>query len=72
VPGALDALRDGRGMVRTVTIPEGFALTQIVPLLTTRLGLPVDSVTAAVRDTAPTSPSSFTPCENADEVAAMR
>ena len=48
----LDALRDGRGMVRTVTIPEGFALTQIVPLLTTRLGLPVDSVTAAVRDTA--------------------
>ena len=48
----LDALRGGKGIVVTITIPEGFATTQIVPLLATRLGAPPDSVWAAVSDTA--------------------
>ena len=48
----LDALRGGKGIIVTITIPEGFATTQIVPLLATRLARPVDSVWAAVSDTA--------------------
>ena len=47
----LSALNGGRGIVNTVTIPEGFSLSRIVPLLALRLGVPVDSVTTAVRDT---------------------
>jgi UPF0755 protein len=38
--------------VNTITIPEGFALAQIVPLLAQTLSVPVDSVNAAVADTA--------------------
>jgi UPF0755 protein len=48
----LDDLRAGKGLVHVVTIPEGFSLSQIVPLLATKLGQPVDSVDEAVRDTA--------------------
>lgn len=48
----LSALNGGLGVVNSVTVPEGFALSQIVPLLARRLDLPVDSVNAAVRDTA--------------------
>jgi UPF0755 protein len=48
----LSALNGGLGLVNSVTIPEGFALSQIVPLLARRLELPVDSIKAAVRDTA--------------------
>jgi len=48
----LDALTDGRTAVGTVTIPEGFALSQIVPLLARTLRVPEDSVAAATRDTA--------------------
>jgi UPF0755 protein len=48
----LDALTEGRGIVHTVTVPEGFALSSIVPLLARSLGAPADSVEAAVRDTA--------------------
>jgi len=48
----LDALRGGKGLVHVVTIPEGFSLTQIEPLLASRLEVPIDSVQAAVRDTA--------------------
>ena len=48
----LDALRGGKGIVHVVTIPEGFSLSQIGPLLESRLGVPHDSVEAAVRDTA--------------------
>ncbi len=48
----LNALNGGLGLVNTVTIPEGFSLLQIVPLLAQRLKVPGDSVTAAVRDTA--------------------
>jgi UPF0755 protein len=57
VPGmrwgdVLGALREGRGIVRVMTIPEGWDLRQIVPQLAHVLDAPADSVTAAVRDTA--------------------
>ena len=48
----LDALTSGDAIVATVTIPEGWSLSQIVPVLARRLELPVDSVTAAVGDSA--------------------
>lgn len=48
----LDALTKGRGIVNTVTIPEGFALSSIVPLLVRTLGVPAESVHSAVRDSA--------------------
>jgi UPF0755 protein len=48
----LDALRAGKGIVQVVTIPEGFSIAQIAPLLATKLGQPVDSILAATRDTA--------------------
>jgi len=48
----LAALREGRGIVAVVTIPEGFTLAQIEPLLVSKLELPPDSVRAAVSDTA--------------------
>lgn len=46
------ALHGGKGLVNTITIPEGFQVSQIVPLLAQTLSVPADSVTAAVRDTA--------------------
>lgn len=48
----LSALNGGKGLVNTITIPEGFGLIQITPLLAETLGVPVDSVNAAVRDSA--------------------
>ena len=48
----LSALRSGRGVVTIVTIPEGYTLRQTEALLVARLGVPADSVRAAVRDTA--------------------
>ena len=45
-------LEGGKGLQRSITIPEGWALSQIVPQLARVLGAPVDSVQAAVRDTA--------------------
>jgi UPF0755 protein len=48
----VDALRKGQGIERRVTIPEGWSLAQIVPKLATELGVPEDSVRAAVRDPA--------------------
>src|SRR5262245_38340697 len=48
----IDALRAGKGIVQVVTIPEGYSLTQIAPLLAAKLGQPEDSVIAAARDTA--------------------
>jgi UPF0755 protein len=48
----IDALTKGRGLVRSVTVPEGFALSAIVPLLAKTLDVPADSVEVAVRDTA--------------------
>lgn len=49
---ALRALRTGQGLVDIVTIPEGYSVRQIEPLLADRLGLEMDSLDAAVRDTA--------------------
>ena len=48
----LDALTQGRGILRTVTIPEGYAVQAIVPLLARVLEVPLESVEAAVRDSA--------------------
>ena len=48
----VEALNGGKGLVNTITIPEGFGLFQIVPLLSETLHVPVDSVNAVVRDTA--------------------
>jgi UPF0755 protein len=48
----LDALRRGKGLVHIVTIPEGFSVSQIAPLLASKLNQPEDSVMAAVSDTA--------------------
>ena len=48
----IGALNGGRGLVNTITIPEGYSLQQIVPLLARTLDVPEDSVNAAVRDTA--------------------
>lgn len=48
----LDALHGGKGLMRVVTIPEGFSLWQIEPMLAARLHQPMDSVAAAVRDSA--------------------
>lgn len=45
-------LRGGKGLVRAITVPEGWGLSQIVPQLARVLGAPADSVEAAVRDTA--------------------
>ncbi|HEX2780978.1 MAG TPA: endolytic transglycosylase MltG, partial [Gemmatimonadaceae bacterium] len=38
------------GLIRTVTIPEGFAISDIAPLLARSLGVEEDSVLAAARD----------------------
>jgi UPF0755 protein len=48
----LDLLRGGKSVERRITIPEGWSLEQIVPQLARVLEAPVDSVEAAVRDTA--------------------
>ena len=48
----IDALNGGHGLVNTVTIPEGWTISQITPALAKTLKVPADSVTAAVRDTA--------------------
>lgn len=48
----LDALVTGRGIMRTVVIPEGFDLRDIVPALAKALDVPADSVEAAVTDSA--------------------
>lgn len=56
-PGAgyatvLDALVNGKGIMTTVVIPEGFDLRDITPALAKALNVPEDSVRAAVTDTA--------------------
>ena len=48
----LDALRSGKGVVNIVTIPEGFTLAQIEPLLASKLSVPPESIRVAVTDTA--------------------
>jgi UPF0755 protein len=48
----LDMLEGGKSVEQRITIPEGWSLEQIVPQLARVLKAPVDSVQAAVRDTA--------------------
>jgi UPF0755 protein len=48
----LHSLNAGTGLVRSVTIPEGFSLAAIEPLVARTLNVPAESVAAAVRDTA--------------------
>jgi len=48
----LDVLHGGKSVEQRITIPEGWSLEQIVPQLARVLSVPVDSVRAAVRDTA--------------------
>lgn len=48
----VSALNGGHGLVNTITIPEGYNLSQITPLLARTLKVPAESVQAAVRDTA--------------------
>jgi UPF0755 protein len=48
----LDALVEGSGLVHSLTIPEGWDLTAIVPALAQTLDVPAESVAAAVRDSA--------------------
>jgi UPF0755 protein len=48
----LATLRSGRGIMAVVTIPEGFTLAQIQPVLASKLSVPEESVTVAARDTA--------------------
>lgn len=48
----LESLRLGRGVVHTVTIPEGWTVAQIAPALAEALDLTPDSIEVAVRDTA--------------------
>jgi UPF0755 protein len=48
----LTVLAEGRGIVRAVTIPEGWSLANIVPALARVLEVPRDSVDAAVSDNA--------------------
>ena len=45
------ALNGGRGLVNTITIPEGYAISQITPALARTLSVPADSVNAAMGDT---------------------
>ena len=47
----VDALETGRGLAHVVTVVEGWELRQITPQLARALGVPRDSVDAAVRDT---------------------
>ncbi len=44
------AMNGGVGIINRLTIPEGFTIAQITPLLARALHTPVDSVDAAVRD----------------------
>jgi UPF0755 protein len=48
----IDALHTGKGVVATVTIPEGWSLRRILPHLARELQLPVDSLRAAAQDSA--------------------
>jgi UPF0755 protein len=48
----ISAMNGGHGLVNTITIPEGYTVSQITPLLARTLKVPADSVQAAMRDTA--------------------
>lgn len=48
----VEALTDGTGLLHTVTIPEGYAIADIAPLLARSLGVQVESVEVAATDSA--------------------
>jgi UPF0755 protein len=48
----VSALNGGHGLVNTITIPEGYTLSQIKPRLAKTLGVSESSVDSAMRDTA--------------------
>jgi UPF0755 protein len=48
----VSALNGGHGLVNTITIPEGYTISQITPRLARTLKVPADSVKVAMRDTA--------------------
>lgn len=48
----LEVLSEGRSIRASITIPEGWDLARIAPLVATQLEVPEDSVIAALRDTA--------------------
>jgi UPF0755 protein len=48
----IDALTRGKGLVHTVTIPEGFALANIATLLGRALSVPPESIIVAATDSA--------------------
>ncbi|MEP6765644.1 MAG: endolytic transglycosylase MltG [Gemmatimonadaceae bacterium] len=48
---ALNELVEGKGIVHSVTIPEGYNLREIIPLVAKALSVPEDSVRAAATDT---------------------
>lgn len=50
--GILDALSGGKGLVKSVTIPEGYSVSQVVRAVSAKLQVPPESVEVAVRDTA--------------------
>lgn len=47
----LDALVNGKGLVNTVTIPEGWDLADMIPVLSTALHVSAESLQASVADT---------------------
>jgi len=47
----IDALTEGRGMVHTFTIPEGYSIADMAATISSATGVPVDSLLAAARDT---------------------
>jgi UPF0755 protein len=47
----IGALHGGHGLVNTITVPEGYTISQIAPLLAKTLRVPVESVQTAMRDT---------------------
>lgn len=46
----IDALTQGRGLVHTFTIPEGYAIADMAPTIARSTGVPAESLLVAVRD----------------------
>ncbi len=46
----IDALTEGRGIVHTFTIPEGWAIADMAPTIAVATAVPADSILAAARD----------------------
>ncbi|MGQ0639576.1 MAG: endolytic transglycosylase MltG [Gemmatimonadaceae bacterium] len=46
----IDALTEGRGLVHTFTIPEGYSIVDMAPTIATATELPAESILVAARD----------------------